>query len=333
MLAFSFHPLLSMSEDETGIPEEAKHFVAPDETEDDVFIPETAEEEATRDAAEMQHKKEIIRSWAESQGWEEGQDFRIIDDISQYEKDESTIMPHERKEFFIMVSEERYGAWRAFLSGPYAQQRRRELYGTYHPDPLIDNGWAGRLAVGDGRTFFDTVAVRSIEEGIADTHHQAFKEYYRERTGQEFPTAEQLNGLVKEISNAGLPLHRQALDVLKRQRASGTLPRDGQKLLNELTRVIMVMEEAQHDGLAELPEELSGNMQVGIRHYGDLTYNAEHIAKLKDYDRLQELTGIDIPETSRIMHVYTVTGLDPKRIDSLCAAFTEYIEQLRKDAK
>ena len=169
-----------------------------------------------------------------------------------------------------------------------------------------------------------------LEEGniSANTHHNEFKEFFKQKAGFDFPTSEILNPILKEMSEKGLDSYNSALEKLKSIKQQNKLPEDGYGLIDELERDILILNDAKNgDAVIDLPEVLT-NMPPKMRHYADLTYNAEDIRNL---DRVMEITGISISQEARIDKIFDRYGFDRKKMDQICKEFSEYIYEKKSN--
>lgn len=321
-----------MSDLERHTPKEAEVFHVPDTVllsndhledreEVDQEVPWQTPEQLQ---ADIRHKAEVIRTWARSLNLKEGKDFRIIESIRSIDNDTENIAPDEDNRFFVIIHETHYNEFTSFITGPYMEQRRREQPDSRIGSPRLDFSWAGRFAVGwDGATI-DTAPATDVEHMTASTYHNKFREFYRAQTGTDFPTSETMNPILREIAEHGLGQHIIARDNLRAMREAKTLPYGGIDLLNELERTILIFNDALNgEAVVDLPETIGPGMPSRMRHYADLTYNAEHIQHLSNYDRIKELTGVDIPPGKRITDLFPRIQIDTATIDRVCREFSD----------
>lgn len=85
----------------------------------------------------------------------------------------------------------------------------------------------------------------------------------------------------------------------------------------------MILEDAKGgEAVIDLTEELKKVMPAKMRHYADLTYNAEDI---KNLDRVADITGISIPKEARIDKIFDRYGFDRNKMEGICKDFSDYI--------
>ncbi len=270
---------------------------------------------------EIHHKAEKIRGWTKEMGYKEGEDFLIIEDIRQAAQEGEQIAPHELKQFFVIILEDRYPQFREYLSGRYAQERAAE-----NPKGKVkfDYSWGGRFLVGGDGVPFDTVAAKDIKNLTVDTHHNEFKKFFKIKAGFEFPSQEVLNPILREMADTGLDYYEQALAKLKALRDNKQLPRDGYGLIDTLEHATIILKNAKSgEAVIELPDTIGKEgMPPKMRHYADLTYNAEDI---KNFDRVYEITGVKIPDESRMDKIFDQFGFDRNKMEEICKNFSDYI--------
>lgn len=294
----------------------------PENFEEKYILPQENEEKYSSEAIreDIKFKAQKIRNWAQQMGFEDKKDFLVIECITEIEKETSSIAPHELKEFFVGMREDHYKQFIKYIAGQYTKERKKENPNNKYGGPKLDYSWGGRFAIiGDGVTV-DTVAVSDLEKLVVPTHHKAFKEFFKEKALFDFPTSETLNPILKEMSAKGLETYKAALERLKIMGDQGTLPDDGYGLIDEMERAVMILKDAKNgDALSDLPELLvGGKMEAKIRHYADLTYNAED---LKDLDRVSEITGIFIPNEVRIEKIFDRFDFDRRQMENICKDF------------
>ena len=273
---------------------------------------------------EIELKIEKIRSWAKQAGLIEGKDLVLFGSITNIETDIKSIAPHELRQFFVLVKDDQYKKFKDYILGQYSEERKKENPNNEFGGPKLDYSWGGRFAVGwDGLTFFDTGALSSVENMSAPTHHEEFKKFLKQKAGFDLPTSEVLNPILKEMSEKGLITHKLALEKLKSLRDEGSFPEDGYPLIDEMERAVLILNDAKNgEAVVDLPEVLTKGMPAKIRHYADLTYNAEDI---KNLDRVSEITGITIPEESRIDKIFDRFDFDRNKMETICKDFSDYI--------
>ncbi len=268
-------------------------------------------------------KAEKIRAWAEQTELAEGKDFLVIESIADVEIDTDAIAPHELKQFFVLVQEVHYRKFKDYILGQYTEERKKENPTNKYGAPKLDYSWGGRFMVGWDGVPFDTVATSSIEHMTVPTHHEEFKTFFKQKAGFDFPTSETLNPILQEMSKKGLDTYKLALTSLKELREQNTLPDDGYGLIDAMEHMIMILEDAKTgEALIDLPEVLDDKMPAKMRHYADLTYNAEDV---RDFERVREITGITIPDEVRLDMVFNRYGFDRARMESICRDFSDYI--------
>ncbi len=272
---------------------------------------------------DIHYKAEKIRSWAVGQGLKEGEDYLIVEDVRTALKPGDEPLPHEIKSFAMAILEKDYRRFRDYFTGQYAQERKAE---DPKSGPQLDYSWGGRFSVGwDGLPPLDTVPAVDLKNLTIRSHHQKFRQFFRQQTGFELPTAAELNPLLKDMAKQALPLYEATLNQLKSMASENKLPSDGYGLIDELERMKLILTDAHSgDALVDLAETIGRDgMTPEMRHYADLTYNAED---LKSLDRATELTGIEIPDFDRIDKLYDRYGFDRAKMENICRAFGEYLE-------
>ena len=259
-----------------------------------------------------------IREWAAKQGYEEGQDYRIIEDIKDVLTEGEQVAPHEQKSYYMAIHEDHYGSFRDYFIGDYEKARQQE-----NPDAKVhlNYSWGGRFLVDSDTVPCDTAPVADLETLTVPTKHGEFRQFFRERTDTDFPSAEQLNPILKEMSDKGLDYYRNALAKMRELVDTETLPNDAYGLMDDVEHKIIVLENAQKgDALIELPETLHGRMDPKMRHYADFTYNADDMRSL---DRVTEVTGIIIPNDARTDKILEKFGIDRQQMEDICKEFSQ----------
>lgn len=176
--------------------------------------------------------------------------------------------------------------------------------------------------INDG-VFFDTVACTSIRPPVTQTHHEEFCTFFKEETGLDFPSSQVLNPVLKQMSKAGLAAYESAVSRLKQMREEGSLPEDGYAFVDGMEHALMILRDAEAgEAVRDLPEVIQSEMPSTMRHYADLTYNAED---LTNADRVIEITGIYIPDEARIDKLFERLGFDRARMEALCRRFSDVL--------
>ncbi len=272
---------------------------------------------------DIQSKVEILRSWAERLGLKEGKDLLIIESIEDFVGDDYDIAPHEAKSFAVGILEPHYKAFREYVLGEYRQQRKKR---NPKGDVQIYYSWGGRFLVGWDGVPFETVAMESIDPPRAQTHHEEFKNFFKDRYGFEFPTSDMLNPLLAEMSRAGLSTYEQALANLKDKRGAGTLPDEGYAAIDSLEYAIVILKDAAlGKALVDLPETIEGAMEDKMAHYVDLTYNAESII---DCDQVAELSGLPFSDDIRLDKLFDRWNFDRNSMEDVCHGFADYLDEV-----
>ena len=303
--------------------------VAPEKTIDEKerkYSPEAIREE-------IRLKAEKIRSWAREAGLTEKKDFLVIESITDIETDTESIAPHEFKQFFVGIHEDHYEQFTEYILGQYSNERRKENPDNKYGGPKLDYSWGGRYAVGWDGVPFDTVAISDFENLTVPTHQEEFERFFKQKAAFDFPTSTILNPILREMSVDGLEIYKSALQQLKALRDQKTLPDDGYGLIDAMEHAVMILEDAKDgEAVIDLPVFLKGEMPAKMRHYADLTYNAEDI---KNLDRVTEITGIPIPNGARIDKIFERRfNFDRQQIESICKDFSRYLiikRNLKKD--
>ncbi|HUC88608.1 MAG TPA: hypothetical protein VMR49_01070 [Candidatus Paceibacterota bacterium] len=272
---------------------------------------------------DIELKSEMIRNWAQKAGLIEGQDFLIEGSITNIETDTKSIAPHELRQFFVLVKEDNYKKFKEYILGEYSKERKEKNPNNPYGGPKLDYSWGGRFAVGWDGAVFDTGILSSVENMTANTYHDEFKKFFKQKTNFDLPTSEKLNLVLKEMSTKGLEIYKLALEKLKILRKESSFPEDGYGLIDEIERAIMILEDAKGgEAVIDLTEELKKVMPAKMRHYADLTYNAEDI---KNLDRVADITGISIPKEARIDKIFDRYGFDRNKMEGICKDFSDYI--------
>ena len=306
-----------MAENQDAITSDLVPNEVPDtEVEDYKYSPEAIRQD-------IKIRAEKIRGWSKQMGLVEGKDLLIVESVEDIVTDVETIAPHERKEFFVIVKEEHYRTFKKYIVGQYTEERKRENPANKSVAPTLDYSWGGRFAVINDNGFIDTAAASSIEHMSAPTHHEEFKAFFKQRTGFDFPTSEILNPMLQEMSARGLGVYNEALEKLKALREQNALPGDGYGLIDAMEHMVMILEDAKTgEAVIDLPEVLESVMPAKMRHYADLTYNAEDV---KDLGRVTEITGIVMPDEIRLDKIFDQYGFDRTKMESICRDFSDYI--------
>jgi len=292
------------------------------------ILDEDSPEYAELIKGEIKFKIDKIKKWAAQAGYIEGKDFIIIESISDVETDETKIARHEKKQFAMGISEQNYKKFKDYFTGQYRTERMEENPGSWTV-PKLYYSWGGRFAVGgDGATFFDTAMLSSNEKMAAPTHHQEFKDFFKQKTGAEFPSAEKLNGVLREISEKALSLYEEAenkvTELEKAEEISGQRNYNLSGLRDGLNHMVASLRAAR-DGQAvvDFPEIIKDKMPQEMRRFADYTYN---IDDLIDLDRVAQVTGVKIPDEQRIDKIFERFGLsDRKKMEEICKDFSDYI--------
>lgn len=272
---------------------------------------------------EIKFKAEKIRNWAGQMGLSEGKDFKIIESIEDIETDADSIAPHERKEFFVVIHEDYYRKFKEYILGQYSEERKKENPDNKYGSLKLDYSWGGRFAVINDGVFFDTVSASSVENLTVSTRQEEFKTFFKQKAGFDFPTSETLNPMLREMSEKGLGVYESAWEKLKSLREQNLLPDDGYGLIDGIEHAVMILEDAKSgEAVVDLPEVLIGEMPPKMRHYVDLTYNAEDVTNL---DRVAEITGIFIPGELRIDRIFNRHGFNKENMENVCQDFSYYI--------
>lgn len=270
--------------------------------------------------ADIQFQSALIRAWAKEMGFVEGKDYRIIASITDVVGDKASVAPHELKQFFVAIHENKYGQFREYFTDRYRDEMRQH---DSKNDARLLYSWGGRFLVGWAGVPFDTAPASSIEKMTASTHHEEFKKFFKEETGIDFPTAQTLNLQLKRMAEQGLPSYQEALTKLRDMKEKESLPSDGYGLIDALVHATELLAQATTGHVAEeLPELLRGNMPREMRTYADLTYNAGSIQNL---DRVTEITGVTIPNEARIDKIFDRIGFDRNKMEEICKAFSAFI--------
>lgn len=268
---------------------------------------------------DIEFQSALIRAWAKERGFVEGKDYRILN-FKDVMGDEASAAPHELKEFFMIIHESKYGDFRKYFTGRYREEMKQR-------DPKNNAqllySWAGRFCIMDAGVFLETAPASNVEKMTASLHHKEFKEFFRQRTGVDFPTAEILNPQLQEMSAKGLDSYKMALTKLLEMKGAKTLPNDGYGLIDAMVHAVELLKSAKTGkAVAELPEVITGGMPRDMRTYADLTYNASTVPNL---DRVAEITGVIIPYEARTDKIFDRIGFDRNKMQEVCKAFSDYI--------
>ena len=283
---------------------------------------------------EVIHKMaEKIRKWAEDKGFVEGRDYMIVEDMYGHVKDKESQVPHDKdfKRFAMGIQEDGYLQFRDFFTTEFQQERQRE-----DPDAKIwlDYSWGGRFMVAGGGVPLDTVPMTDVAKGIVPTHHNEFRQFFKEKAGFDFPTASELNSRLREISERWASQYEEAYKKLTEMANTHELPDDIYGLIDALGMAVKILEKSKNgDGLIDLPETIQGEMPAEMMRYADLTYNAEYINNL---DKAFKLVGIEIPDEAKIdklvENAFSQKGFNKSQIDGLCKDLPAYVK-VRKELK
>jgi hypothetical protein len=267
----------------------------------------------------------MIRKWAGAQGLVEGRDFRIIENIKDITGEKGEVVPHETKAFYMAIHEKQYRKFRDYFLSQYSHELKAK---DPKNEAYLDHSWGGRFCVCQVGVPCDTVPATDLENFIASTHHQEFKKFFKSKTGFDFPTAETLNPRLKQIADEGLAHYESALSKLNEMKDAETLPGDGYGLIDNVTRAVELLKKAKiGTAVEELPEELRGEMPISMRTYADLTYNIEDIG---NFDRVNEITGLDMPPEVRIDKIFDRYNFDRNQMEQICKDFSEYLMTKRE---
>jgi hypothetical protein len=269
---------------------------------------------------QIKDQAELIHTWAAENGLENGKDYRIIESIEEVIGEGASVAPHEHKQFFVIIHEDKYRQFKDYFTDKYRDEMKQR---DPKNDARLAYSWGGRFLVGWAGVPFDTVAVSNIDTMTTPTHHEEFKKFFRDKTGFDFPTAETLNPQLKEMSKKGLSTYQEALFKLREMKEAQSFPPDGYGLIDSMVHAVELLEQASStNAVEELPEVLQCTMPREMRTYADLTYNAEAIANL---DRVREITGISIPDETRIDKIFERFGFNRNRMEEICKDFSDYI--------
>lgn len=297
---------------ETAEPEKKPIF------EEDRYSPEARQEQVSEQVT-------MIHEWAKEQGFEEGKDYLVIEDIRDIIGEEGEVVPHETKAFYMAIHENHYRKFRDYFMSQYKDEMSAK---DPKNDARLDYSWGGRFLVGWAGVSCDTVAASDIENLTVPTHHQEFKGFFKNKAGFDFPSAETLNPMLTKMSEKGLGDYEKALKKLNELKEKETLPDDGYGLIDSVIHAIELLKKAQEGkAVEELSDELLGTMPIEMRTYADLTYNAEDIANL---DRVQEITGVEIPDGARIDQIFDQFNFDRNQMEQICKDFSEYLMTKRE---
>lgn len=283
----------------------------------DKYSLEARQEQITKQAT-------MIREWAEEQGLKEGKDFLIIKDIKDVVGKDGDVVPHETKAFYMAIHEDQYRKFRDYFISQYKDEMKAK---DPENNARLDYSWGGRFLVGWAGVSCDTVAASDIENLTIPTHHEEFKDFFKTKIGFDFPSAETLNPILKKMSEKGLTDYKRALKKLNELKDNG-LPDDGYGLIDSVIHAIELLKKAQKEkAVEELPEEIRGTMPIEMRTYADLTYNIEDIA---NFDRVKEITGVEIPDSARIDKIFDQFNFDRNKMEQICKDFSEYLMTKRE---
>ena len=319
-----------------------------------VEIPETKKAEVER-TKEVQSA--ILRNWAERQNppLVEGVDFMIpkIED----EENPENISPHEMTNvyFGFKVDKENPGKMfkvvKEFFEKEYSSEMQKHgiKKETWTPDTKLNYSWAGRFCIeGAGGGAIDTAPLQSVNPIICETHHQEFKDFFKQEAGFDLPSPEKLDEILEKMSD-NLEWYKTVLAELK-----GRIKSEEQKKISggeseswkynryvlNLEYIVKILTDAKYEKdkkatglsdvgpdrkMAELPEVITGKIDEKIRHYNDLTYNAD------DHFDLDEVCGVlgdsfhpPVGAGTRIDRIYEDNfGFDRKEIEDICRKFSE----------
>lgn len=281
----------------------------------DKYTPEAIRQEVIKQA-------KLIRDWAKEMGFEEGKDYRIIENIRNAIGADASVAPHELKQFFVIIHESKYRQFQDYFKGRYWDEMKKK---NPENDAKLLYSWGGRFLVGWAGVPFDTGRALSIKEMTGLTRHAKFKQFFRDRTGFDLPTAEKLNPMLKEIAEKGLPLYEAALTKLEEMKSAATLSNDGYRVIDGVVHAVELLRTAlTGQAVEELPEILTERMTREVRTYADLTYNAGTIV---DLDKVEEITGIVIPKDLRIDRIFENNfGFNRDQMEGICEDFANLVD-------
>jgi hypothetical protein len=309
---------------------------------------------------EVERKKEIqvkiIQEWAIQQDPPliEGVDY-FMPSINDIDRNDENIAPHELGALYFGFKKEYFKKITEFFSTQYPEAMLQEQVMTkpWNSEVSFNYSWGGRYLVsGEGGVAIDTVPLESIDPPLCKSEHAKFKEFFHEQTGIDFPSLPELNDITKTMST-NLPWYTEAVRLLEEKQKTSPEPWGYDQPIyslkyaviilsdaNELSETEENLEKLKENGaqspeledkisklqLAELPEEFS-DIRDKIRHYNDLTYNADDWV---DLDHVNELLGKEYPPPSekgaRIDKIYEdYYNFDRKKFEQLCKDFSGMI--------
>lgn len=271
----------------------------------------------------------LIRSWAETKNLKEGQDYRIIEDLEAYIKGiNAKYEEHDIKRYAMAIQEDKLFLFRDFFNGKFAETMNQI---NSKNNARLNYSWGGRFCVCDAGLPCDTVIVSDMERMAVKTHHQEFKEFFKTKTGFEFPSGEKMNEILFEVSVKALPIYKEALEILKQKDTDGVLPDEAYGFKDAVNHTVNLLERAlDPDDIAvkELGEFYDSSTEMNT--YNDLTYN---IDDLKDFSLIREYTGLDLPDNLRIDKIfenYINVGENKKEfknsdMENICKEFSDQL--------
>lgn len=272
----------------------------------------------------------VIEKWATGMGFVRGEDYSM-EDLA----DTTKLNDFEKKEFIMLIKEDKYEEFKKYFLGEYSKEMKK-----MNPESNIQLGysWGGRFIVYSDRGAhvpFDTVASNDVKNGVALTHHNKFKEFFSERTKKEFPSAEELNKVLKEMADVAIPAYEAVdgkLQQLKNDKTTKPELLAGLWGTDVGFELELLRNAKSKYAVKEIPEEGRRNdrdpEQDKIRRYADLTYNIESVGE--ETDRIIKLTGVKIPESARVDKIYEqhfgyLPGEMKGLMKKLCDDFPAYL--------
>lgn len=292
----------------------------------------------------------ILRNWAERQNppLVEGEDFMIpkIED----EENPENISPHEMTNVYFGFKQENFGAVRRFFEEEYFETMKQNgMQNEWTVTTKLNYSWAGRFCIeGAGGGAIDTAPLQSVKPIVCETHHKEFKELFRQETGFDLPSPEKLGEILEKMSDnlewyEGVLLELQSrikTEEQKKQNGGESELWRYNKYAMNLEYIVKILTDAKKEKLkkeigasgegedrrmAELPEVITGKIDEKVRHYNDLTYNAD------DHFDLDEVCGVlggqfhpPAEIGARVDRIYEDNfGFDRKNIEDICRKFSE----------
>lgn len=334
--------------------------------------------ETTKHSEHLPSPKEVqtrvITEWATKRGYKYGEDFGFFNIQEASDKGED-LAPQELGNMYMGFREELTDSFRDYFETRYQSdmETTRTKYLTngappnfmfsWEPQVKLNYSWAGRfLVVGARGLAIDTAPLLKVEKtDVADeqnkpqvtgevrTRHGEFKQFFKDNTGFDFPTPNELDRTLEKMTKPEyirwytetINQLQPIVDKVKRGEYDGLANVDeevyqAEAYINSLKYILIILQGAKRNpGLEELPERTT-YMRDKVRHFNDLTYNLDDFP---DLDRVARLAGVEaLPDEGRIDKMYDLIlesrreadtsvpeHFDRKKLEEICRDFSEKI--------